>query len=386
MTLLPESGPVFHWFLPTRGDSDTPGVIPAFGDTGDTAGAASRRLPTLDYLTSVARAAEQAGFHSVLTPVGLGCPDPWVLCSAIAARTDRLGFIVAVRPSLASPTLLAQQADTFTRIHGRRLILNIVTGGDPVEQAAYGDHTDHDGRYEVTSEALQVLSPLLAGERVTVHGDHLDVRDAALVGPTGIDVPIYFGGASPAAQSVAARRADTYLLWGEPPDQIAARVARLRELATEKGRKGRKLRFGLRIHVLSRDTSAQAWAEADRIQAGFAPAVVAGVQQRMSRMDSVGQSRMAALHGGLHGAVPGATAADLTVSPNLWAGIGLVREGVGTALVGDHAEVAERLEEYADIGIDEFILSGYPHLEEALRFGEHVRPLVRAKYSQAVPV
>ena len=306
--------------------------------------------------------------------------------SAIAARTDRLGFIVAVRPSLASPTLLAQQADTFTRIHGRRLILNIVTGGDPVEQAAYGDHTDHDGRYEVTSEALQVLSPLLAGDRVTLRGDHIDVRDASLVGPTGIEVPIYFGGASPAAQTVAAQRADTYLLWGEPPDQIAQRVARLRELAAQRRQDGRKdrhsLRFGLRIHVLSRDTSAQAWAEADRIQAGFDPAVVAGVQQRMSRMDSVGQARMAALHGGARGG----RAADLTVAPNLWAGIGLVREGVGTALVGDHAEVAERLKEYADVGIDEFILSGYPHREEALRFGEHVLPLVRAKYSQAVPV
>lgn len=392
MTVLPESGPVFHWFLPTRGDSDTPGVIPAFGDTVVPSG---RRLPTLDYLTEVATAAEHAGFHSVLTPVGLGCPDPWVLCSAIAARTDQLGFIVAVRPSLASPTLLAQQADTFTRIHGRRLILNIVTGGDPVEQAAYGDHTDHDGRYAVTDEALQVLSPLLAGERVTVRGDHVDVRDAALVGPTGIDVPIYFGGASPAAQTVAAQRADTYLLWGEPPDQIAERVARLRELAIQSGRANgresrRRMRFGLRIHVLSRDTAGQAWAEADRIQAGFDPAVVAGVQQRMSRMDSVGQARMAALHGGLHGGLHGApregTAADLTVSPNLWAGIGLVREGVGTALVGDHAEVAERLEEYAGVGIDEFILSGYPHLEEALRFGEHVLPLVRAKYSQAVPV
>ena len=383
MTVHPESGPVFHWFLPTRGDSDTPGVIPAFGDTVVRAG---RRIPTLDYLTEVARAAEHAGFHSVLTPVGLGCPDPWVLCSAIAARTDRLGFIVAVRPSLASPTLLAQQADTFTRIHGRRLILNIVTGGDPVEQAAYGDHTDHDGRYEVTSEALQVLSPLLAGERVTLRGDHIDVRDASLVGPTGIDVPIYFGGASPAAQTVAAQRADTYLLWGEPPDQIAERVARLRELAAQRRQDGPKdrhsLRFGLRIHVLSRDTSAQAWAEADRIQAGFDPAVVAGVQQRMSRMDSVGQARMAALHGGARGG----RAADLTVAPNLWAGIGLVREGVGTALVGDHAEVAERLKEYADVGIDEFILSGYPHREEALRFGEHVLPLVRAKYSQAVPV
>jgi alkanesulfonate monooxygenase len=172
-------------------------------------------------------------------------------------------------------------------------------------------------------------------------------------------------------------------------------VARLRELAVENGRQdgrqdgrenGRCLRFGLRVHVLSRDTAGQAWAEADRIQAGFDPAVVAGVQQRMSRMDSVGQARMAALRGGLHGGAPGARAADLTVSPNLWAGIGLVREGVGTALVGDHAEVAERLEEYAGVGIDEFILSGYPHLEEALRFGEHVLPLVRAKYSQAVPV
>jgi alkanesulfonate monooxygenase len=141
-----------------------------------------------------------------------------------------------------------------------------------VEQAAYGDHTDHDGRCAVTSEALQVLSPLLAGERVTVRGDHVDVRDAALVGPTGIDVPIYFGGASPAAQTVAAQRADTYLLWGEPPDQIAERVARLRELAIQSGREngresGRRMRFGLRIHVLSRDTAGQAWAEADRIQA-----------------------------------------------------------------------------------------------------------------------
>ena len=172
------TAPVFHWFLPTRGDSDTPGVIPAFGDSEVGAG---RRLPTLSYLTSVAQAAESAGFDSVLTPVGIGCPDPWVVCSAIAARTERLGFIVAVRPSLASPTLLAQQADTFTRLHGRRLTLNIVTGGDPVEQAAYGDHTDHDGRYEVTSEALEVLEPLLTGQRKTLHGRHISVDDAALV-------------------------------------------------------------------------------------------------------------------------------------------------------------------------------------------------------------
>jgi alkanesulfonate monooxygenase len=370
------SDPVFHWFLPTRGDSDTPGVIPAFGDTEVKPG---RRAATLEYLTEVARAAEEGGFHSVLTPVGIGCPDTWILCSAIASRTQHLGFIVAVRPSLASPTLLAQQADTFTTLHGQRLTLNIVTGGDPVEQAAYGDFTDHDGRYEVTDEALQVLKPLLAGERKTLQGKHRSVRDAALVNPSGIPVPIYFGGASPAATSVAARQADTYLLWGEPVDAIADRVARIRELAAAQGR---SLRFGLRIHVLSRDTAAQAWAEADRIQSGFDPAVVASVRERKARMDSVGQARMEALHD----VDEPATARDLTVGPNLWSGIGLVREGVGTALVGDHDEVADRLLEYVDAGIDEFILSGYPHLEEASRVGAEVIPRVRARLRAAVAV
>jgi alkanesulfonate monooxygenase len=369
------AAPVFHWFLPTRGDSDTPGVIPAFGDTEVAAG---RRLPTLEYLAEVAAAAEAAGFHSVLTPVGIGCPDPWVVCSAVAARTERLGFIVAVRPSLASPTLLAQQADTFTRMHGRRLILNIVTGGDPVEQAAYGDHTDHDGRYERTSETLAVLAPLLAGDRRTLRGRHVNVVDAALVAPSGIPVPVYFGGASPAAQHVAAAQADTYLLWGEPVDAIAMRVAAMRALAAAEGR---SLRFGLRIHILSRDTAAEAWAEADRIQSGFDPAVVASVRERKARMDSVGQARMAALHD----VDTPVSAADLTVGPNLWSGIGLVREGVGTAIVGSHDEVARRIDEYVAVGIDEFILSGYPHREEATRVGAEVLSRVRRGYSAAIP-
>lgn len=372
---LDAAQPVFHWFLPTRGDSDSPGVIPAFGDTKVESG---RRLPTIEYLTQVATAAEDAGFHSVLTPVGLGCPDTWVLCSAIAARTTRLGFIVAVRPSVASPTLLAQQADTFTTLHGRRLILNIVTGGDPLEQAAYGDFTDHDGRYEITDEALEIAKPLLAGQRVTLRGQHLRAEDAALVAPSGIPVPIYFGGASPAAQVVAARHADTYLLWGEPLEAVAARIAQVRSLAQQQGR---ALRFGLRIHVLSRDTAEQAWVEADRIQSGFDPDVVAQVRDRKSRMDSVGQSRMAALHD----VSTVSSAKDLVVAPNLWAGIGLVREGVGTAIVGDHDEVADRLAEYVDIGIDEFILSGYPHFEEATRVGREVIPRVLRRSRAAVP-
>ena len=367
--------PVFNWFLPTRGDSDSPGFVPAFGDTQVRAG---RRLPTLGYLTEIARAAEAAGFAAVLTPVGLGCPDPWVVCSAVAARTTRLGFIVAFRPSLSSPTLVAQQADTFTRLHGDRLILNVTTGGDPVEQAAYGDFTDHDGRYEVTAEALEILAALLAGQRKNLQGKHIRVTDAALVTPTGIPVPLYFGGASPAARQVGANWADTYLLWGEPPAAIAERVSALRTAAAAVGR---TLRFGLRIHVLSRDTAAEAWAEADRVQAGFDPAVVESVRNRKLLMDSVGQQRMSALHM----QIGGTSAADLTVAPNLWAGIGLVREGVATAIVGSHDEVADRLVEYADLGIDEFILSGYPHLEEATRVGAQVIPRFRARRATTAP-
>ena len=152
---------------------------------------------------------------------------------------------------------------------------------------------------------------------------------------------------------------------------VRTRVERVREKAA---RAGRELRFGIRLHVISRDTPEEAWAEADRMLAGMSPRAIAATQERFARMDSVGQARMAGLHGG--------TAADgarsLEVAPNLWAGIGLVREGAATALVGSHEQVAERIEEYARIGFDEFILSGYPHLEEAWRVGEEVLPLLGA--------
>lgn len=363
--------PVFHWFLPVRGDSRDPGVVTPADGVGD-----ETRAPTLDYLTLVAQAAEQAGFDSLLTPVGIGCLDPWVVCSAVASRTRRIGFILAFRPTLASPTLVAQQAQGFTEIFGDRLRLNVVAGGDPVEQAAYGDHTDHDGRYAATDEALQVIRGLLAGERVSTDGTYVRVLGAALPRTPRHKIPIYFGGASRAATAVAARHADTYLLWAEPLEAIGDRITQVRSLAYDGGR---ELRFGLRIHVLVRDTGEQAWAEADRMQASFDPAVIDAVQRRSAQMDSVGQKRMAALHAGARSS----DARGLTVGPNLWAGIGLVRQGVGTVLVGSHDEVADRLVEFHRAGVHEFILSGYPHLEEALRFGEEVLPRVRQKLSVA---
>jgi alkanesulfonate monooxygenase len=356
-----------HWFLPSRGDGRDVG--PATTDRGHNA-AALRRLPTLEYLGAVAQAAEQAGFTAVLTPTGSGCEDAWVLCAALLPLTTRLEFLVAFRPGFVLPTLAAQQAATFVRLSGGRLRLNVVTGGDPVEQRAHGDFLDHDERYARTGEFLEVLRRSFTGERFDFTGRHVQVEGGGLTAPVA-PPPVYLGGASPAAEDVTARWVDRYLMWGEPPAMAAPRIERVREKAAAQGR---SLRFGIRLHVISRDTPEEAWAEADRMLAGMPPAAIRATQERFARMDSVGQARMTALHGG----TSGDGARSLEVAPNLWAGIGLVREGAATALVGSHEQVAERITEYAALGLDEFILSGYPHLEEAWRVGEEVLPLLDA--------
>lgn len=358
--------PRFHWFLPPRGDAMSPAPV-----------SKENAAPTdpselLDFQTGVALAAEEGGFSGVLTPVGIGCPDPWVVCSAVAARTTSLSFIVALRPSLQSATLTAQQADTFRRLHGGRVILNIVTGGNPAEQAGYGVHVPHDERYEITDEALRAIRPLLAGDQVDIEGRHLHLVGAKLPEPTTQPVPIFFGGASEKAVEVAASQADTYLLWGEPLEDIAERIGTVRTAASAAGR---ELDYGLRIHVISRDTSEEAWQAAAEIQSSFDAESVAAVQKHKASMDSVGQARM----GALHGTELPQDVQDLVIAPNLWSGIGLMREGVGTALVGSHDEVADRLVEYADLGIGEFILSSYPHGDEALRVGREVLPRVRER-------
>lgn len=366
------SSPRFHWFLPPRGDAMAPGPFARGHESAPESG-------LVDYLSEVALAAEQGGFDGALTPVGITCPDPWVLCSAIAARTEHLSFIVALRPSLQSATLVAQQADTFRRLHDGRIILNVVTGGDPAEQAGYGVHVPHDERYDITEEALQAIRPLLAGEQVDLEGRHLHLVGAQLVEPGTSRVPLFFGGASPKAVEVAAAQADTYLLWGEPLADIAERIETVRTAAAAVGR---ELDYGLRLHVISRDTAEEAWQVAAEIQSGFDAEAVAAVQQHKATMDSVGQARMGALHGT---EIP-ADVSDLVIGPNLWAGIGLMREGVGTALVGSHEEVADRLVEYADLGISEFIVSSYPHREEALRVGREVIPRVRERLGAAARV
>jgi alkanesulfonate monooxygenase len=326
------------------------------------------RSPEISYLAQVARACDDLGYGAVLTPCGTGCEDAWLTTAALLPLTRRLKFLVAFRPALLSPTLAAQMASTYQRISGGRLKINIVTGAEQAELARFGVWEDKETRYEKTAEFIQIMKSAWTGEPAAFDGKYYRVE-----GATTREVPnplpeIYFGGASDAAEQVAADNVEVYLAWGEPPAMVSERLERMRKLAAAADR---TLRFGIRFHVIARPTAAEAWAEADRLVAGMDPAAVAAAQADFAKTASVGQRRQAELAANATG--------RMEIHPNVWAGIGMVRGGVGTALVGSHQEVADRIAEYHDLGFDEFILSGYPHLEEAYWFGEGVMPILRER-------
>jgi alkanesulfonate monooxygenase len=366
---------ILHWFLPTNGDSRTDlslgNAVGAAGSRVVEGGA--ERAPDIGYIGQIARSAEQLGFTGALTPTSSWCEDAWVMTAGLTQVTERFKFLVAFRPGLMSPTLAAQMAATYQRISRGRLLLNVVTGGDDVEQQRFGDHLGKEARYARAGEFLHIIRELWKGRPVDFAGEYYQVRGAQIV-PSEVWPEIYLGGSSSPALDVAARSADVYLTWGEPPGAVAKKLDLVRERAKEAGR---ELRFGIRLHVITRDTSAEAWAQAQRLLDGLDPAAIERAQSVQRASGSEGQRRMAELHGGRTDA--------LEVSPNLWAGVGLVRGGAGTALVGSHAEVADRIAEYHALGIEEFILSGYPHLEEAYQVGEGLIPVLRRRGLLAGP-
>jgi alkanesulfonate monooxygenase len=355
----------FHWFLPTQGDGR--GLIET-GDAPPAGIAGGLREASIAYLSRVATAAEDLGFEAALTPTGGWCDDAWVVTSMLSETSERLKFLVAFRPGLVSPTLAAQMAATFQWHSQGRLLLNVVTGGDAAEQRAFGDFLGKAERYRRTGEFLEIVRRLWDGETVDFGGEHLRVEGATIHRLPDPRPEIYFGGSSPAGIEVAAEHVDVYLTWGEPPAAVAEKIDRVRAAAAGRGR---EVRFGIRLHTISRDTDTAAWAEAERLLDSVPAETIAQVQAKLRQSESEGQRRMTELHGG--------SRSGLEVYPNLWAGVGLGRGGAGTALVGSHADVAERIEEYADAGIEEFVLSGYPHLEELYWFGEGVLPLLERR-------
>ena len=355
------------WFIPTHGDSRY---------LGTSQGA---RAADYDYFQQIAVAADTLGYEGVLLPTGRSCEDAWVVASSLIAATRRLKFLVAIRPGITSPGLAARMASTFDRLSGGRLLINVVTGGDAAELEGDGVFVSHDTRYEITDEFLHIWRQLLTAahtnEAIDFNGKHLTSKGGKVLYPPVQDPhpPLWFGGSSPAAHAMAGEHIDTYLTWGEPLEAVEKKIADIRQRAADRGR---TIRFGIRLHVIVRETSEEAWAAADNLISRLDDETIARAQTAFAKMDSEGQRRMAALHGGRRD--------KLEVAPNLWAGVGLVRGGAGTALVGNPEEVAARMKEYAELGIETFILSGYPHLEESYRFAELVFPLLPRKQREQI--
>ncbi|MCB8877023.1 FMNH2-dependent alkanesulfonate monooxygenase [Acidisoma silvae] len=344
----------FLWFIPSSGD-------------GSYLGSDKLTRPSdPEYFAEIARAADRLGYSGVLIPTGAACEESFLLAAYLAAHTERLKFLVAVRPGTASPSHYARLASTLDRVSRGRLLLNIVVGGSASELAGDGIFLPHDERYNHAAEFFQVFNGLVETGKANLDGKYIKALNARLVVPPVQQPrpPLYFGGSSDAAVDFSAGIIDKYLTWGEPPAQVAEKIAHVRRAAASHGR---EVSFGIRLHFIVRETDEEAWEAADRLISHLTDDTIAAAQEVLrTQSDSVGQARMLALHNGRRD--------KLEVSPNLWAGVGLVRTGAGTALVGSPKTIAARLREYQDLGIDTVIASGFPHLEEAYRVAELLFP------------
>ena len=349
----------YAWFLPSASAGDGHKInIPV-----------PERLPTVEYLSRVANAAEEAGFVNMLVPTGTHCLDAWVTSAGVAQNTNRIKFCIAFRPGLASPIYTAQICNTLDWETKGRVTVNVVTGSSPKEQMRYGDHLNHDERYERTMEFLDVVKLLWSGEGpVTFKGKHYDIRDASIF-PNHASTPfpkVYMGGSSEAGRRVGAKHSDIHMMYGVDLETIAKDVIDMRERAAELGRE-RDLKMGARFHIVCRDTKEEARRAAEALIEGSEISNTGTWADMKNNTDSVGQMRVNKL----------AQGDSLWITDTLWMGVNRVRAGAGASLVGTPEMVAAALKEYVQAGVACFILSGWPHVEEAERFGRDIMPLLK---------
>jgi alkanesulfonate monooxygenase len=336
---------------------------------GEFIGTKPERRATLPYISSLVETAAEMGFSSLLTATNFHAEhEAWTASIATLARTDGAGLLIAVRPGMFHPALFAKMVATAANLFPGRVRVNIVVGSNPAENAMYGDMEGHAERYARTREFIAIMRELWRGAPV----DHDSPRypfKGAIVSPVPPQpVPIYLGGHSEDAQRIAAELADVYLLWGDTVAGVEKRLTTMRaQEAQVKRLADAPVRYGLRCHVLVRETEDEAWKAAERLISRIDPEVRRKFIETTAVVDSEGQRRQLEL----------AASSSLIIEENLWAGVGLARSGVGVAIVGSPEQVAAKLRAYQSLGISTFILSGYPHLEECRRFGEMVMPLLK---------
>lgn len=354
--------PKFDWFIPIDGDGVHIGTLKA------------ERPPSFKYLRRVVETAESNGFYSMLIPTrfanglfdeGEPLSETWTTVTALAAVSKTIRFLVAVRPGFISAGLWAQMAATLDQISGGRIDINIVPGGIQGDFERFGEITDHSGRYERAEEFIAALKLLWSTTgSVDFDGKHVKLKDAfCSPGVTNSGPKFYLGGASERALALAGRKSDIYLAWILPKDQISSFLQRARAQFVVSGRTPA---FGLRTHVITRDTEAEAWEAAEELLSKAAPTVENQRQTTFAGTTMVGQRSQAQL------------IKNHKLDKHLWNGISTVRVNCGTAIVGNAEQVAMELLGYWRLGIDEFILSGFPHVEECDRVASNVLPIIKS--------
>jgi alkanesulfonate monooxygenase len=317
-------------------------------------------LSSYEHCRGIVLAAEEAGFDNILLPSGYAAGiDTLAFAAAIATLTRRIKLLAAVRVGEVWPPQLARQIATLDQIAGGRLNVNIISSDLPGETLASGP------RYRRTVEVMHILRTLLNGEALDHQGEHYQFKldPPRIRTVTGCCPPLYFGGLSEDAREAAAEGCDVYLMW---PDRMEAVAEIIADMKARAAKRGRKLRFGYRAHVIVRETEDEARAAADRLVSRLDDKVGEEIRNRSLDTQSVGVRRQAELRG--------QAADDGYVEANLWTGIGRARSGCGAAIVGDPDQVLAKLEAYQKLGIEAFVLSGYPHRTEADLFARYVLP------------
>ena len=315
---------------------------------------------SFEHCRNIVQAAETGGFDNILLPSGyaLGI-DSTAFAAAIAVLTQRIKLLLAVRVGEAWPPQLARQIATLDRISGGRLNINIISSDIPGEVLA------SQPRYGRTLEVMQILKAILNGAPLDHQGEHyqLTLDPPGVTTMTGKCPPLYFGGLSPDARDAAAQGADVFLMW---PDTMPVVTALIADMTQRAAHYGRTLKFGYRVHVVVRDTEAEARVYADRLLSKLDAATGDAIRAKSLDSQSVGVLRQAELRE--------AAGDEGYVEDNLWTSIGRARSGCGAAIVGDPDQVLAKLQAYQAAGIDAFILSGYPHAAECDLFARHVLP------------
>jgi len=315
-----------------------------------------------DHCSRIVTTAEGLGFDNILLPSGydLGI-DPVAFAAGVAGRTSTIRLLVAVRCGELWVPQLARQMATLDQMLNGRLTINIISSEMP------GESLDTEPRYRRTAETMRALRSLLNGDPVSRHGEFvkLDIDPPRIRTVSGVSPLLYFGGLSEPAREVAAREADVYLMWPDTRERITELID---DMSQRAARHDRVLRFGYRTHVVVRETEDEARRAAEHIVGALDDETGAAIRARSLDSRSVGVRRQAELRV--------ASSDDGFVEPNLWTGIGRGRSGCGAAIVGDPTQVLAKLNDYRSMGVDAFILSGYPHRDECERFGATVLPML----------